>query len=144
MAAALARLVQAKGDARFAEAARRAIDYERGVFEEEQGNWPYFRSSSEPNEFILSWCHGAPGILLSRHLLQAAGLAHAHTAQEQEIARASTLAALERMSGAVSAEPAAHLCCRVLGLTTLLRVDAESPDVVLDAGVAAAEAIETS
>jgi type 2 lantibiotic biosynthesis protein LanM len=140
MAAALARLAQATGQQRFAEAARRAIAFERGVFVEAQGNWPDFRSSSEPNEFMLSWCHGAPGILLSRHVMQACGLADDRMAQEQQIARSSTLAALERMSGALSAEPAAHLCCGVLGLTALLHIDAESPDVALDAGVAAAEA----
>ncbi|MFZ9229613.1 MAG: lanthionine synthetase LanC family protein, partial [Prochlorococcaceae cyanobacterium] len=59
MAAALARLAQATADERYAEAARRAIAYERSVFVAETGNWPDFRSSAEPNEFMLRWCHGA-------------------------------------------------------------------------------------
>ena len=139
MAAALARLAQATGQPRFAEAARRAVAYERSVFVRDQGNWPDFRTNSEPSDFMLSWCHGAPGILLSRQLLQAAGLADEQTAGELQAARASTVAGLERL--AVSGgDTAAHLCCGVLGLTSLLRVDAQASGTALDAAVGAAEA----
>lgn len=139
MAAALARLAQATADERYAEAARRAIAYERSVFVAETGNWPDFRSSAEPNEFMLSWCHGAPGILLSRHVLRSAGLADEQTTRELQVARTSTVAALERISNAV-ADPAAHLCCGVLGLTSLLRIDAEASGLAVDPAVLAAEA----
>jgi type 2 lantibiotic biosynthesis protein LanM len=123
MAAALARLAQASGDERFAEAAQRAVAYERSVYSAEQGNWPDFRSSNEPTQFMISWCHGAPGILLSRLVLQDAGLVDEHTAAELETARACTLARLKRMVVQRSDE-AAHLCCGVFGLTGLLRLDA--------------------
>jgi type 2 lantibiotic biosynthesis protein LanM len=139
MAAALARLAQATGQERFAGAARRAVAYERSVFVNEQGNWPDFRSTSEPNEFMLSWCHGAPGILLSRQVLRAAGLADGQTAGELETARASTAAALERLS-ASAMDAATHLCCGVLGLTSLLRVDAQASGTELDPAVRASEA----
>ncbi len=125
MGAALARLAQVSGEERFAVGVRNAVGYERSVFDGERGNWPDFRSSSEPNEFMLSWCHGAPGILLSRHVISQAGLADEHTAAEQQIARASTLAALEPLITRAG-DAATHLCCGVLGLTSLLRVDAQA------------------
>jgi type 2 lantibiotic biosynthesis protein LanM len=142
MAAAMAVLAQATGEARFADAVHRAVAYERRVFVGDQGNWPDFRSSSEPNEFMLSWCHGAPGILLSRHVLQATGLDDAHTADELSVARSSTLAAVARLSS--RAEAHSHLCCGVLGLTSLLRVDAARTGYSLDAQVSRAESIVIS
>jgi type 2 lantibiotic biosynthesis protein LanM len=138
MGAALARLAQVSGEQRFAAGARQAVAYERSVYDGERGNWPDFRSSSEANEFMLSWCNGAPGILLSRHLLQAAGLADAHTTAEQHSARASTLAALKHLQSRAG-DAAAHLCCGVLGLTSLLRLDAHAGGLELAAPVAAAE-----
>jgi type 2 lantibiotic biosynthesis protein LanM len=139
MAAALARLAQATGDPRFADAAQRAITYERSVFVNDRGNWRDFRSTAEPTEFMLSWCHGAPGILLSRLVLQAAGLDDAETAAEQQIARASTVAALTGLNASQADQPA-HLCCGVLGLTSLLRIDAAISGIDLAPQVPAAEA----
>lgn len=138
MGAALARLFSESGDARFAEGAARAIAYERSVFVAERGNWPDFRSSYEANEFMLSWCHGAPGILLSRHAIQKAGLADEASESELQMARASTLAVLADISGA-PVDAAAHLCCGVLGLTSLLRFDALASGLKLDWAVASAE-----
>ena len=138
MAAALARLSQVSGEERFAKGALQAVGYERSVFDGERGNWPDFRSSSEPSEFMLSWCHGAPGILLSRWILVAAAMADEQTAAEQQSARASTLISLEQLSSRVSEAPA-HLCCGVLGLTSLLRIDAQASGQELAAPVAAAE-----
>ena len=126
MAAALARLARATGESRFADGARRAIAYERSVFVGDKDNWPDFRTSSEPNQFMWSWCHGAPGILLSRHVIVGTGLADDQTVGEQEVARTSTVAALMSRLNAQHAEPAAHLCCGVLGLTSVLRIDADA------------------
>jgi lantibiotic modifying enzyme len=138
MAAALARLSQVSGEARFAKGAGKGVGYERSVFDGERGNWPDFRAGSEPSEFMLSWCHGAPGILLSRWILGAAALADEQTAAEQQSARASTLTSLEQFSSRAGEAPA-HLCCGVLGLTSLLRIDAQASGQVLAAPVAAAE-----
>jgi lantibiotic modifying enzyme len=55
MAAALAKLAQASGESRFADAAQRALGYERSVFVAERGNWPDFRSTTEPDAFMVSW-----------------------------------------------------------------------------------------
>lgn len=138
MGAALARLAQVCGEERFAAGARQAVAYERSVFDADRGNWPDFRSSSEPREFMLSWCHGAPGILLSRRLLEAAGLADEHTAGELKVARSSTLAELSLVTSR-SSDCAAHLCCGVLGLTSLLRLDAHAGSLEPAAPVAVAE-----
>ena len=139
MAAAFARLAQATGQQRFAAAARRAVGYERDVFVADKGNWPDFRRSSEPNEFMLSWCHGAPGILLCRQVLQAAGLADDQTDSELNIARTITMSALKqtRLS---EKDATVNLCCGVFGLTSLLRVDNQINGGLIDAAVPEAEA----
>ena len=138
MGAALANLFCATGQARFAEGAARAIGYERSVFVAERGNWPDFRSSNKADEFMLSWCHGAPGILLSRQAIKEAGLADESSESEMQMARTSTLTVLANNSGA-SLDVAAHLCCGVLGLTSLLRFDALASGLKLDSAVASAE-----
>jgi type 2 lantibiotic biosynthesis protein LanM len=138
MAAALARLAQESSDQRFAEAAQRAVTYERSVYVHEHGNWPDFRSISESTRFMISWCHGAPGILLSRLVLNEAGLADDHTAAELEAARACTLASLEQLATQRS-DQAAHLCCGVFGLSALLRLDAAMNSRDLSELVAQAE-----
>lgn len=146
MAAALARLAQVSGEERFIVAARRAVTYERSVYDPKRGNWPDFRGSSEPSQFMISWCHGAPGILLSRWVLREAGLADEHTAAELEAARTCTLAGLERLV-AQRSDQAAHLCCGVFGLTALLRLDAvlsgqAIPELVAQAEVSVIKAAE--
>jgi len=139
MAAALAKLYWATGDARYAEGASRAIAYERSVFVAERGNWPDFRSSNDADTFMLSWCHGAPGILLSRHAIKEAGLGDEACESELDMGRASTYAVLAEKRGA-PVDPAAHLCCGVLGLTSLLRFDAQASGIGLEPAVSNAEA----
>ncbi len=69
---ALIELWSATGDASFREAGLQAFRYERSYFSPERHNWPDLRSmaplgitSTEP-VFAMAWCHGAPGIGLSR------------------------------------------------------------------------------
>jgi type 2 lantibiotic biosynthesis protein LanM len=63
----------ATGDAKFYHAAEQAFQYERHWFDPQQQNWPDFRSfnttpGAAPSvpSYTLAWCHGAPGIGLSR------------------------------------------------------------------------------
>ena len=49
----------------FLNVAIEGINYEKEVFSIKNLNWPDFRIDNEIN-FIESWCHGAPGIGLSR------------------------------------------------------------------------------
>jgi len=71
---ALLELASQTGDNRFQTAALGGIHYERSLFSVEAGNWPDLRlrdsdsddKSLEAPPFALAWCHGAPGIGLSR------------------------------------------------------------------------------
>ena len=68
---ALLELFGAGGDRGFADAAVEAFDYEWEVFDHDAGNWPDLRGSSEPwssagGRSMSAWCHGGPGIGLSR------------------------------------------------------------------------------
>lgn len=62
---ALLAAAAATGDPRFREAALAAFDYERRVYSPERGKWPDLRANSRAG-FVTAWCHGAPGIGLSR------------------------------------------------------------------------------
>ena len=63
-------LYTATGDRRFKEAALNGLDYARDHFSAEHANWPDFRrmdpSVPQPPSYVMAWCHGAPGIGLSR------------------------------------------------------------------------------
>lgn len=55
----------------FLDSALQAFAYERAHFSIERGNWPDFRERSAATHsgavsFLNAWCHGAPGIGLSR------------------------------------------------------------------------------
>lgn len=70
---ALLQLFRATGEDRYRKAAEEALQYERACFDPEQANWPDFRSGSggagrrrAPVRCATFWCHGAPGIALSR------------------------------------------------------------------------------
>ncbi|HEX8171895.1 MAG TPA: lanthionine synthetase LanC family protein [Thermoanaerobaculia bacterium] len=70
IALALAELFARTGDSRWMEGAKGGFAYERQSFSPEQQNWPDFRSFASPNPrqpgYSTAWCHGAPGIGLSR------------------------------------------------------------------------------
>ena len=71
VAFALLELFQATGDIRYRQAAEAALDYERSWFDKDAGNWPDFRQTRQGPRghgpfFAATWCHGAPGIALSR------------------------------------------------------------------------------
>lgn len=70
IALALLELFVRTDDTRFMEGALGGFAYERRHFSAEQQNWPDFRSFASPNPqqlgYSLAWCHGAPGIGLSR------------------------------------------------------------------------------
>ena len=64
MMAALMALYRHTKDQRFLSAARKALTYERKMFNHALGAWPDLRY--KPDSFMTSWCHGAPGIAISR------------------------------------------------------------------------------
>ena len=65
IAYALLTIAELTGDPRFRETACAAIQYERALFSPARGNWPDLRNHSHGG-FVTAWCHGAPGIGLSR------------------------------------------------------------------------------
>ncbi|MGP4104693.1 type 2 lanthipeptide synthetase LanM family protein, partial [Nonomuraea sp. KM90] len=67
---ALARYAIATGERRYARTADAAFQYERAQFDPRLGNWPDHRDKpdtlgGDPGH-VQAWCHGAPGIGLSR------------------------------------------------------------------------------
>jgi type 2 lantibiotic biosynthesis protein LanM len=68
IAYALLKLYEATGDNSFREAALEAEAYETSVFMPEVSNWPDLRQQPSEGGYacMTSWCHGAPGIALSR------------------------------------------------------------------------------
>jgi hypothetical protein len=73
VAYALFELFHVTGAPRYRLVAEQAIAYERHWFSPKEGNWPDFREESargkrhqQSLKFMAAWCHGAPGIALSR------------------------------------------------------------------------------
>lgn len=121
-AAALAQLHASTGDDAFARAARTALTHERARFNPARGNWPdlrQVRSSSDTNNYMVSWCHGAPGIGLGRACLWGTDLWDEQCAEEINVALATT--------AATTTLKADHLCCGTLGLMVVLRTLASGP-----------------
>jgi Lanthionine synthetase C-like protein/HopA1 effector protein family len=91
---ALLELAAATGDGRYRAAGESAFRYERSFYDEREGNWPDFRtgiSRSRPKRswaFSCTWCHGAPGIALSR--LRGYELFHDETMMREALVALST------------------------------------------------------
>ena len=72
VAYALLELYHETKEAEYLRAAEDALRYERQFFNSDVGNWPDFREESQrpnrksPPSYKTFWCHGAPGIALSR------------------------------------------------------------------------------
>jgi len=68
----LVELFAATGEERFRGTALQAMAYERSLFDAAESNWPDLREAEPPEpepespRFMTAWCHGAPGIGLSR------------------------------------------------------------------------------
>ena len=119
--AALVKLGQQLGEQRFLDAAAKALSYERERFDPKHLNWPDFRDHrpDQPTKFMTSWCHGAPGIALSRACLFGSPLWDELCVDEMANAL-QTLTALELPF-------CDHLCCGTFGNAGILRVVAEGP-----------------
>jgi lantibiotic modifying enzyme len=72
IAFALLALFEATGYVRFRHGAEMGMQYERGWFDPQHGNWadlrenPHRRGSPRRRSYTCYWCHGAAGIALSR------------------------------------------------------------------------------
>ena len=119
IAYALLRLYDVTLDSVYLEAAREGIAYEGCVFNQAVGNWPDYRFACEPNsnvQFMVTWCHGAPGIGLAR----LGGLSILETEeihQDVEVALQTTQKYLQQDRD--------HLCCGQMGQSEVLLVAAQ-------------------
>lgn len=111
----LLELGHATGDARFCAAAFEAFRYERSHYSAQFENWPDFRDYLRPPEqrttpvYANAWCHGAPGIGLSR--LRAWELTRDPVCrQEIEIAIRTTSRSLESPQAATAGFSLCHGC----------------------------------
>lgn len=112
IAHALLRLHQASGEPRFYDAAIEAFAWERTLFREDVGDWPDTREQERP--LISGWCHGAPGIALSR-------LTALYVLREED--EADVVHDLDRALTRTSEAPvqlADSLCCGNLGRLDIL------------------------
>ena len=89
IAAALLELTRLTSDSRYEDAARAALRYEHALFSRAQNNWPDLREI-RISDFAAAWCHGAPGIALSR-LRSLPLLDDAETREEIRVALETTL-----------------------------------------------------
>ena len=118
IAAALGALYSTTGTAAYRDAAQRAQAYERDVFDPVARNWPDFRTGRRRGaRSMLSWCHGAPGIALSRMCLESSGAGDTGTQEEIVTALTATAGA----GGSTSDT----LCCGRLGRAAILRLGAD-------------------
>ncbi|MCA9670265.1 MAG: hypothetical protein KC503_31940, partial [Myxococcales bacterium] len=109
IALALVEAWQRSGEASLLEGARAALDYEHAAFDEVRGAWPDLRAPDAPP--MSTWCHGAPGIALSRaRVLQLDD----RPSSRQDLARALAVTR-------AAALRAPHLCCGRAGLSEILR-----------------------
>ena len=96
--AALARLWSATENAEYRDAALESFRYERSYFSPKDRNWPDLRSMAmygvpkDQPVYAMAWCHGAPGIGLSR-LCAAELMEDAEILQELDDAVQTTAAA---------------------------------------------------
>ena len=94
IAVALFELAMAADEPRYRDAGEAALAYERDLFDPAVGNWPDLRVTSrsltdEKAAFATYWCHGAPGIALSRLRVLELGAAPA-ALEDAELALAAT------------------------------------------------------
>ena len=144
----LLELHHATGMPKYRDAAKMAFDYERYWFNPAVENWPDFRkdvSSSyrknQPHRCLSFWCHGAPGIALSR--VRAYEILGDETCKaEADVALRTTRVSLE--AGLNTAGANFSLCHGVAGNAESLLYGAEvfkdesGGDVALAVDVAAA------
>lgn len=148
---ALLELHAATGEPRFREAAVGAFQYERRWFRAAEDNWPDFRGITSPDDPVdcgVAWCHGAPGIGLSRLRLVREGDRVAR--HEADAALRASVAFVQRSARDPYADWS--LCHGLAGVCDAITVVASAldrpasqqvaRDVALDVASAAAERLK--
>jgi hypothetical protein len=120
--AALALVTTARrtGVETYLQVAERAIAYEDSQFDASRQNWPDFRKlypGKRTSDYVVYWCHGAPGIGLVRaSAVEATG--KVQHATQLAAARVTTEHEIERLSRASAVD--VSLCHGLAGLVSVL------------------------
>ena len=111
---ALLELFHATGDTRFRDGGLEAFRYEESVFVAEDQNWPDLRTGlgRKMPRCMTAWCHGAPGIGLSR--------LRAYEILGDEALRAQAETAVQTTSRSLESQDNYSLCHGVGGNAELL------------------------
>jgi type 2 lantibiotic biosynthesis protein LanM len=119
VALALARLYQHTADPLWLQAASCQIDFEENLYQPEPGNYPDYRSRPGNPAYLTTWCHGAPGIGLSRWIVYTI-TGDARLLTQVDRCRATT----ER----VPLHHLDHLCCGNFGRLDIRLLHARASD----------------
>ena len=125
--AALSSLYASTKDGRLPSAILRALDFERARFVSEEANWRRF--ADDPSPPRTAWCHGAPGIALSKMcLIRDLETAAAIKPQTLVRLREDLALALDTTAAFVSPAQLDHLCCGNFGRSVVLRIAGRHAD----------------
>lgn len=106
IALALARVYETTKEHRFRQAALDHVAFEESLYDSVRGIYPDYRSRDGITAYMTNWCHGAPGIGLSRLLIY--DITHDDSLVPQI---EKNMAATSRFS----LESLDHLCCGTFG-----------------------------
>lgn len=118
ISAALSSIYRHIHDERFLNSIRQAIEFETASYDSSSKNWKDFRFSDSGLPCMTSLCHGAPGIALSRLIIQS-NLNHLVTVNDLDSALNTTLDFQPRFD---------TLCCGGLGISAILSTFLMSTD----------------
>jgi len=144
IAFALLKLFECTGIAIYRETAERAIRYENTLFSPDRNNWQDIREyTDQPGtspSYMRSWCHGAPGIglsrLASRHILD-------NLTVETDI-RNAIRATRESYMNLTARD---HLCCGNMGLADILlyfAVKTGDRDLMIESGKKTSQVLKSA
>tara|TARA_R110002072_G_scaffold271038_2_gene430944 strand:+ start:51225 stop:53660 length:2436 start_codon:yes stop_codon:yes gene_type:complete len=128
---ALAELYRVTEDDRFSSVVHEGVRYERHYFSEEFGNWEDHRTDAAPegqSAFQFGWCHGAPGIAMSRLRLLELGFDSEQIRHDLKVAAATTLGKL--VYADIDGQREFGLCHGLAGNCDVPLLLSESPEVM--------------
>jgi lantibiotic modifying enzyme len=120
----LLELHRALGDQSFERGAEQAFRYERRWFQKDHQNWPDFREtrSAKRAPSRVAWCHGAPGIGMSR-----LAAARVHGVERYRVELAAAIQSSIAVLGSSLDHFDCSLCHGMLGIAEFLLMAANIP-----------------
>lgn len=106
VALALLKAFALTGDERYRDVAMAHIDFEEKMYDADAANYPTYQSTPTDKAFITAWCHGAPGIGLTRLMAYKITRDESLLLQIQKNLKVTTAFSLEHLD---------HICCGNFG-----------------------------